>query len=613
MRVQVVPRLGALAKAWDELVERQEVPSPFLASWWLDHAAGGEPAIVCCFDGDELVGGAAFELDRMGRGPLGLDRVRCLGHGPLAPDHLDVVADPGHRADVVDRVVGWLQRPGTRLIDLDGLLATSELPGRLGAEILRRDVAPVVDLPSTADELLARLPGQLRNTIKRARKRLEKAGYEHRVAEPGEARRALAELARLHDARWSDDSVFLEAWSRFEAAAVAGIEAGRVQVHELVGPDGVVATELDLLAGDRMCFYQAGRSLEPEHRGAGSVLKFAAASDAIRLGLAEYDLLRGDESYKGQWATRRRDLVRAVASHGAVAAAVHRGGLAYIGVVGPILDQRAARRQARPDTPDGADTGNQMTTDDRISSEQRFHDERYSSEEERTSAFAYSITTSSATAYHDAVDRATGPTTRVLELGCGDHSQVWEHTTRDADVLAIDISQVAVDAARERAAEESLTGVEFRLMNAEELELEDSSFDVVIGSGILHHLDTPKAMAEVARVLRPGGRGVFLEPLGHNPILRAYRRVTPGDRTPDEHPLLRSDLDAMSEWFGDVDLEFFHLLSLAALPAIKTDAFDRMVVQLDRWDRKVLANSRRLQDQSWFVLIEVAEPKALKR
>jgi SAM-dependent methyltransferase len=253
-----------------------------------------------------------------------------------------------------------------------------------------------------------------------------------------------------------------------------------------------------------------------------------------------------------------------------------------------------------------------MSTDDRITSEQRFHDERFASDEARVSGFAYSITGSSASAYHDLVGELVRPGTKVLELGCGDHSQAWERATVGADVLAIDISQVAVDAATRRAADEGFSGLSFRQMNAEELELDDSSVDLVIGSGILHHLDTPRAMAEIARVLRAGGDGVFLEPLGHNPLLRAYRRITPGDRTPDEHPLVRRDLDAMSEWFGTVDLKFFHLLSLAALAALKSDAFDELLHRLDGWDRRVLASSRRLQDQAWFVLIHVRDPKEFK-
>ena len=52
-------------------------------------------------------------------------------------------------------------------------------------------------------------------------------------------------------------------------------------------------------------------------------------------------------------------------------------------------------------------------------------------------------------------------------------------------------------------------------------------FDAVLGKQILHHLDLGVAIPEIVRVLRPGGRAVFLEPLIHNPLLEGYRRLTP--------------------------------------------------------------------------------------
>ena len=92
----------------------------------------------------------------------------------------------------------------------------------------------------------------------------------------------------------------------------------------------------------------------------------------------------------------------------------------------------------------------------------------------------------------------------------------------------------AIEHARAEGLEDRLT---FRVMDAEQLEFADDSFNLVCGSGVLHHLDLNRAYAEVARVLEPTGIGVFEEPLGHNPAINAYRRRTPEMRTVDEHPL----------------------------------------------------------------------------
>jgi ubiquinone/menaquinone biosynthesis C-methylase UbiE len=80
-----------------------------------------------------------------------------------------------------------------------------------------------------------------------------------------------------------------------------------------------------------------------------------------------------------------------------------------------------------------------------------------------------------------------------------------------------------------------VVNAQFDVMNAEELEFEDAAFDVIFGSGIIHHLDVPRAYSELARVLAPGGSAVFVEPLGHNPLIRVFRNRTPELRTPDEH------------------------------------------------------------------------------
>jgi len=252
-----------------------------------------------------------------------------------------------------------------------------------------------------------------------------------------------------------------------------------------------------------------------------------------------------------------------------------------------------------------------MQDSTRIARELEFHDKRFGSEEDRSSGVFYAITGQSAASYRGIVAGISAPA-EVLEIGCGDHAEAWELAERGLEVTAIDISPVAVEGSRARATEEGRTGLHFEEMNAEQLTFEDASFDAVIGSGILHHLDLELGVPEVARVLRPGGVGVFLEPLGLNPAIRLYRRVTPGERTPDEHPLLRADLRFMERWFEQVDLKFFHLASLAALPLMKSSYFDRALSTLDKVDASLLQRSQLAQDLAWFVTLELRGPKVLK-
>lgn len=311
LRVTVLPRLEGLAPEWDLLVAEQDDASPFTRSWWLDHAVDGSAAIVACWHGDDLVGGAAFELGTVGRGAVSIELVTMAGQGPLAPDHLDLIAAPGFDRAVTDAVLAWLHRPGTRIVDLDGLAAEGRLGRALEHHVIERVGAPFATIGPDLAAYVADRPGQVRSTVQRTRRRFEREGVTVHRVETGQVDAALGRLAALHDGRWSDASDFLQGWTRFAAAAAAGAATGDVVIHELRTADGtVIASELDLVLGGRTAFYQAGRLTDREWRGSGSVLRMAVIDAAFERGGTEYDLLRGDEPYKSEWANGRRELLR---------------------------------------------------------------------------------------------------------------------------------------------------------------------------------------------------------------------------------------------------------------------------------------------------------------
>lgn len=315
----VVPSLGSWAEDWDSLVDALPLPSPFLRSWWLGHVAEGDPSFVLAFDGEVLVGGAAFQITVR----RGSEAVGMLGDGPLAPDHLDLVARPGRVQEVVEVVRRWLHRPGSRVIDLVGLVEEAWILGAMppGSIVYPHEVAPFTPLPPGWDDYLAARPGQVRSTITRGTKRLAKAGIVARrrdLTTPEAVDSALDDLYRLHDARWGSGSAVLDSWPGFAAALWAGAPTGEVRVTDLVDAAGeVVAIELELWVGRRVAFYQAGRIESHELRGSGTVLKAAVIREAIEDGAVEFDLLRGDEPYKADWASAQRRLLRAIGGVGA--------------------------------------------------------------------------------------------------------------------------------------------------------------------------------------------------------------------------------------------------------------------------------------------------------
>ncbi|HEV7393522.1 MAG TPA: class I SAM-dependent methyltransferase, partial [Burkholderiales bacterium] len=179
----------------------------------------------------------------------------------------------------------------------------------------------------------------------------------------------------------------------------------------------------------------------------------------------------------------------------------------------------------------------------RIDRERDYHNQRFADDSERDQRVGrfYSAISYGFELYRQRVSDAA-KNRRVLEYGCGTGSLAFDLAEGASHVIGIDISDVAIRHAHLSAERRSLTNVEFLVDNAEAMQLPAKHVDVVAGSGIVHHLDIPKAMQEVRRVLMPGGVAIFAEPLAHNPFVNWYRKRTPELRTADEHPLTVSDL-----------------------------------------------------------------------
>lgn len=151
----------------------------------------------------------------------------------------------------------------------------------------------------------------------------------------------------------------------------------------------------------------------------------------------------------------------------------------------------------------------------------------------------------------------------VLDYGCGHGMAAVVLARAGARVTAFDLSPGYVAEARERCRANGVAA-ECVVADGEHLPFPDASFDAVWGNAVLHHLDLARAGRELRRVLRPGGVAVFCEPWGGNPLLGLARRWLPypgKDRTPDERPLVRRDLDPLREHFA-VTVEGHQLLGM---------------------------------------------------
>jgi SAM-dependent methyltransferase len=239
-----------------------------------------------------------------------------------------------------------------------------------------------------------------------------------------------------------------------------------------------------------------------------------------------------------------------------------------------------------------------LTIDERVAREQAFHEQRFDGFDRRESQKKYYWAIwDGAEKYMQTVTEFS-KNANVLEYGCGDADN-WRQVGPYAKAMVgIDISNAAVTRLRNECL---LSNVTFEVMDAHKLDFDDGSFDVVFGSGIIHHLDTERSAKEIARVLRPGGRAIFWEPLGLNPLINAYRKATPNARTVDEHPLMPKDYEILQREIGEGQLQFFGLCTILSVPITESRFRTITFNSLRKFDRLVgkLPGIRYL---SWYCL-----------
>lgn len=141
---------------------------------------------------------------------------------------------------------------------------------------------------------------------------------------------------------------------------------------------------------------------------------------------------------------------------------------------------------------------------------------------------------------------------RILDLGCRD-GVLTRHYTPGNEVIGLDIDLAALGSASEKL---SIRAVHATLNGG--LPFPDGSFDAVVMAEVLEHLPyLPITLAEVRRVLRPGGLLIGSVPLAYHlhdrwRVLRGKKLLVDGDPTHLQH-LTCDDLRALLEGFFRLD------------------------------------------------------------
>jgi ubiquinone/menaquinone biosynthesis C-methylase UbiE len=168
---------------------------------------------------------------------------------------------------------------------------------------------------------------------------------------------------------------------------------------------------------------------------------------------------------------------------------------------------------------------------------------------------------------------------KVLDLGCGAGHASFATAPFAREVMAFDLTRAMLEVTSAAAKERGLLNISTTQGSAEELPFHSQQFDFVVSRYSAHHWnDVPRALQEVARVLKPGGQVCFIDLTGApSPLLDTYLQSLELARDPSH---VRSY--TKPEW-----LSFFE----AALLDARIEQKWRLAIQFSSWVSRIGTSS----------------------
>ncbi len=204
--------------------------------------------------------------------------------------------------------------------------------------------------------------------------------------------------------------------------------------------------------------------------------------------------------------------------------------------------------------------------DSRLNDEAQFQNARVLDSGPEARDKYYLLLKSAFRKYENELEQVDGKT--IVVVGCSDVG-IIPLARRGANVIGVDVADQAVAKLNQDILAHSLSeNAKALVMDAEDLTFEPETIDMVVCTGVLHHLDVAKAIHTFEKVLKPNGTLVMMEPLEWNPAAYVYRKLTPSMRSEFEHPLVPKDFDLLGRSFKQVDWHAYALTSCIFIPLI---------------------------------------------
>ena len=190
--------------------------------------------------------------------------------------------------------------------------------------------------------------------------------------------------------------------------------------------------------------------------------------------------------------------------------------------------------------------------------------------------------------FEDWVGEAVNPDDAVLDLCCGDGQFSYVAAKAGARVTGLDLAEPSLKLAADRCPKNVDGKMEWRAGDCESLPFDDAAFDGVVCAGGFSYGEWDLVLAEVRRVLRPGGWLIAVDSFNHNPIYRLNRWLhrLRGRRTGAVNARIPSRrwLANIRERFDEVQVEYFGVFAFMA-PVLRWVAGgERAARWIDSWD-----------------------------
>jgi len=193
-----------------------------------------------------------------------------------------------------------------------------------------------------------------------------------------------------------------------------------------------------------------------------------------------------------------------------------------------------------------------------------------------------------------------------LDYACGNGGNTIKAAQYGASLaIGIDISHVSIENAKKEALKlDVVENTYFVQTDCENRMLPDNFIDIIICSGMLHHLDLSYAFPELRRILNIGGKILAVEALNYNPAIKLYRYLTPQMRTDWEkaHILGFNDLRFAKRFFTVRKIRYWHITSI--LSPYMMFAFPTF-----NWIDKFLTRIPIVRLMAWIFTFELIKPK----